>query len=89
VAKVGWNVGQFRAMLVLIETVGDGPDGTRFKQRTEGTASVQCLPFSKSKRKFRLEWQPSDRPDHSHYRIPVFGSALEGGESYESKVQWP
>ena len=25
----------------------------------------------------------------SQYRIPVFGSALEGGESYESKVQWP
>jgi hypothetical protein len=64
VAKVGRNVGQFRAMLVLIETVGGGPDGTRFKQRTEGTASVQCLPFSKSKRKFRLKWQPSDRPDH-------------------------
>jgi hypothetical protein len=54
VAKVGQNVGPFRAMLVLIETVGGGPDGTRFKQRTEGTTGIQCLPFSKSKRKFRF-----------------------------------
>ena len=42
-AKVGWNVGRFRAMLVLIETVGDGPDGTRFKQRTEERSECTML----------------------------------------------
>jgi hypothetical protein len=53
VTRVSWNPGQFPAVLVLIETVGGGPDGTRFKQRTGGTMDVHCLPFSKSKRKFR------------------------------------
>jgi len=48
---VSWNRGQFRAVLVLIETVAGGSDGTRFKQRTGGKAGVQCWAFSKSKRK--------------------------------------
>jgi uncharacterized membrane protein YeaQ/YmgE (transglycosylase-associated protein family) len=51
VARVSWNPGQFRAVLVLIETVGGGLDGSRFKQRTGGKAGVQCWPFLKSKRK--------------------------------------
>jgi hypothetical protein len=28
--EVGWNPGQFRAVLVLVETVGGGSDGSRF-----------------------------------------------------------
>jgi hypothetical protein len=47
VAKVGWNPGQFRAVLVLIETVGGGSDGSRFKQRTGGKTGVRCWAFSK------------------------------------------
>ena len=51
VARVSWNPGQFRAVLVLIETVGGGSDGPRFKQRTGGKPGVQCWAFSQSKRK--------------------------------------
>jgi len=43
-------------MLVVIETVGGGSDGTRFKQRTGGTSGVQYWPFSKSKRKSRMKY---------------------------------
>ena len=50
VAKVSWNPGQFRAVLVVIETVGGGSDGTRFKQRTGGKPGVQCWAFSQSKK---------------------------------------
>jgi hypothetical protein len=43
----------FRAVLVLIETVGGGSDGTRFKQRTGGKPGVECWAFSQSKKEIR------------------------------------
>ena len=45
---------QFRAMLVLIETVGAAQIELRLSQRAGGTTGVQCVPFSKSKRESRL-----------------------------------
>jgi hypothetical protein len=42
-------------VLVLIETVGGGSDGARFKQRRGGKTGIQCWAFSKSKRKSQFK----------------------------------
>jgi hypothetical protein len=54
VAKVSWNPGQFLAVLVLIETVGGGSDGARFKQRTRNNTSMILMGVFEVKKEIRI-----------------------------------
>jgi hypothetical protein len=49
--KVSWNLGPFRAVLVLIETVGALQMKIISTTSRAGETDVQCWPFSRSKRK--------------------------------------
>ena len=55
VARVSWNPGQFRAVLVLIADRWGAPDENRLNNVGAGDSGVQCVAFSKSKRKCRTK----------------------------------